>query len=267
MTQTLRSEAGMTAESPENPQEADWAGGGRNEDYPWDAFDSTAYFNHNYRHLRDDDREILGRVRDFFATALVPADARGVDVGPGANLYPTLCMLPRCRRIVLWELSRSNVAWLRKQLRRHGPAWDQFWHHLTAVEPYRDFAEPWTELQERVRLRHDSVYDLPPQAFDIGTMFFVAESISTWKHQFEYAVHRFLGSLRPGAPFAAAFMRNSSGYRVGEIDFPAVPVSPAEVRQCVAEVGLIQELVEIEKGDKPLREDYDGMILVTGWRG
>jgi NNMT/PNMT/TEMT family len=255
MTRTLPPDAGMTAES------------GTNEDYPWDAFDSAAYFNHNYRYLREDDREILGRVRDFFATATLPPDARGVDVGPGANLYPALCMLPMCRRITLWERSRSNVSWLRKQVRRHGPAWDQFWNHLCEKEPYQGFPEPWTELQQRVRLRHDSVYELPAQTFDIGTMFFVAESISSRLHQFEYAVHRFVAALRPGAPFAAAFMQNSRGYRVGEIDFPAVPVSPRDVRQCVADVGLIHELFEIEKGDKPLREDYDGMILVTGWRG
>jgi hypothetical protein len=264
MTQTLHTDADMSAQPPDGSSAA---AEGTNEDYPWDAFDATAYFNHNYRYMRDDDREILGIVRDFFATARVPLDATGVDVGPGANLYPTLCMLPLCKRILLWERSRGNVAWLRKQLRRHGPAWDQFWHHLTEVRPYLDVAEPWLELQQRARLRCDSVYELPKQAFDIGTMFFVAESISTRMHQFQSAVHRFIGSLRPGAPFAAAFMQNSKGYRVGDIDFPAVPVSAADVRQCVAEAATVHELFEIEKGDKPLREDYDGMILVTGWRG
>jgi hypothetical protein len=264
MTQTLPSDADVTAESPDLGSPA---ADGTNADYPWDAFDATAYFNHNYRYLRDDDREMLGVVRDFFAGAKVPPEAAGVDVGPGANLYPTLCMLPMCRRIILWERSRGNVAWLRKQLRRHGPAWDQFWNHLAEARPYRDFPEPWMELQQRVRLRCDSVYQLPKKAFDIGTMFFVAESISTHMHEFQSAVHRFLASLRPGAPFAAAFMQNSKGYRVGEIDFPAVPVSASAVRQCVAEGAVVHKVFEIEKGDKPLREDYDGMILVTGWRG
>jgi NNMT/PNMT/TEMT family len=267
MTQTLPSDAGAAIEPPDvGPQDTGSTCGGRNDDYPWDAFDSAAYFNHNYRHLRDDDREILGRVRDFFAVAELSPEARGVDVGSGANLYPALCMLPMCRKILLWERSRSNVTWLRKQLRRHGPAWDQFWDHLAEVKPYLGVQEPWQELQERARVRCANVYELPPRSFEIGTMFFVAESISTRVHQFQDAVYRFVESLRPQAPFAAAFMQNSKGYRVGEIDFPAVPIDVEDVGRCFSDVASIHEISEIDKGDKPLRADYDGMILITGWR-
>ncbi|HKT02423.1 MAG TPA: SCO2525 family SAM-dependent methyltransferase [Rugosimonospora sp.] len=267
MTQTMPSDADTAVQPPaDTAQDVVDPSGGANDDYPWDDFDPVAYFNHNYRYLRDDDREILGRVRDFFAPLELPADARGIDVGTGSNLYPALSMLPLCRRILLWERSRSNVTWLRKQVRRHGPAWDQFWDHLAEADRYRRMREPWTELPERAKVRCANVFQLPEQEFDVGTMFFVAESISTRVHQFHDAVYRFLGSLRPGAPFAAAFMHNSKGYRVGEIDFPAVPVSTTHVRQCVADAGRIHELYEIDKGDKPLRDDYDGMILVTGWR-
>jgi hypothetical protein len=36
----------------------------------WDNFDSDAYFDHNYRTVREDDREIMAIVRDFLAQAL-----------------------------------------------------------------------------------------------------------------------------------------------------------------------------------------------------
>src|SRR5262249_25464352 len=37
-----------------------------NADYPWDDFDSTSYFQHNYGTLRADDLQILEASRDFF---------------------------------------------------------------------------------------------------------------------------------------------------------------------------------------------------------
>ncbi|MFI5844695.1 SCO2525 family SAM-dependent methyltransferase [Catenuloplanes sp. NPDC051500] len=262
MTQILPIGAGGGAE----PAGMGLSHGGANDNYPWDDFDPDAYFIHNYRQLRDDDRDILGKVRDFFADADISPRSRGIDVGSGANLYPALCMLPFCERITLYEWSRGNIKWLRKQLRRHGPAWEQYWRHLIESPAYGAVDDPWTDLQHKARVTRGSVFEMSERALDMGTMFFVAESISKWSHEFESAVGGFLGALRLGAPFAAAFMQNSRGYTVGGINFPAVPITADDVHRCVGEWAKIDSLYEIGKGDKPLRDGYDGMILVTGWR-
>jgi hypothetical protein len=60
-------------------------------------------------------------------------------------------------------------------------------------------------------------------------MFFVAESITTRNSEFVRATRSFINSLVPRAPFAAAFMRDSSGYRVGSRDFPACSVDERDV--------------------------------------
>ena len=39
---------------------------GRNADFAWDLFDSAAYFEHNYRQLRADDRKIIVTIADHF---------------------------------------------------------------------------------------------------------------------------------------------------------------------------------------------------------
>src|SRR5215813_2214758 len=91
-----------------------------NGEVDWSAFDSEAYFAHNYRTLRDDDREIMKIVRDWFVTAAIGPEAVGVDVGTGTNLYPALAMLPFCSRLELRELSPPNVAWLKKQIASFG---------------------------------------------------------------------------------------------------------------------------------------------------
>jgi hypothetical protein len=267
MTQSMPMEVGEgAAHSGQGSLKVAHDDGGANENYPWDDFDAVAYFLHNYRYLRDDDRDILGKVRDFFANSDISPGSRGIDVGSGANLYPALCMLPFCGRITLYEWSRGNIKWLKKQLRRHGPAWEQYWQHLAESNAYAAVDDPWAQLQQRSRVARGSVFEMTERELDMGTMFFVAESISSRMHQFESAIGGFLGALRQGAPFAAAFMQNSRGYKVGKIKFPAVPVSAADVYRCVEEWGKIENLYEIGKGDKPLRDGYDGMILVTGWR-
>ena len=249
---------------------------GDNGDYPWDDFDSAGYFEHNYSDLRHDDRQILETVRDFFWKADRAAGfretaeeraVRGLDLGSGSNLYPALAMLPYCTELTLWEYSASNVDWLRAELKSYGPSWDKFWERLELVPAYQAIADPRQALAERTVVHQGSVFDLPAAEWDVGTMFFVAESLTSNAAEFAAATHRFVGALRPGAPFAAAFMENSTGYDVGDRRFPAVAVTRETVRDCLEDVGRNLDVQRIDSGNNPLRDGYSGMILVMGTAG
>jgi hypothetical protein len=250
---------------------------GDNANYPWDDFDSADYFQHNYSALRHDDQQILEAMRDFFPKADPNVHAagkaaderplRGLDVGSGTNLYPSLAMLPFCSELTLWEYSARNTAWLRSQIRSYAESWDTFWKVLAQASPYDGTADPRALLAERARVLRGSVFDLPAAGWDMGTMFFVAESLTTSPAEFEAATHRFIAALRPGAPFAAAFMENSTGYTVGAQDFPAVAVTKETVRGCLAKVSPDLDVQRIDSGNEPLRDGYSGMILVLGTVG
>lgn len=235
--------------------------------FSWDSFDPETYVKNNYAELRDDDRRILQIVRDYFASVLDPARPveTGVDVGAGANLYPTLAMLPFCRKVVLWEYGRSNVAWLQHEIKVWSQRWEQFWAVLRTRPAYRDL-DPNQLLHERVAVRWADLFHLRPRQFDLGTMFFVAESMSEQEREFQAAVRRFIGSLRPGAPFAAAFMQDSSGYYVGPIRFPAVAVSEADVKHTLEPLADDVTIFPV-RSEKPLRDGYHGMILALGKAG
>jgi hypothetical protein len=236
-------------------------------DPPWEAFDPDQYFAYNYRELRDDDRRIMEIVRDYFARTGV-SGARGVDVGTGPNLYPALAMLPYCRSLTLSDISHTNTRWLTGHLalagrtddfaRHWGTGWELFQQHpaYRVGEP----AGPWLARVATVARR--SVFDLPRGYWDIGTMFFVACSISTEWADFERAVCCFLGSLVPDAPFAMAFMAHSHGYWVGDVPFPGVFLDVAPVRRFLGTVAHDLQVEEI--GSRaPLRPDV-GMILAFG---
>jgi hypothetical protein len=232
-----------------------------NSHFNWDLFDPEVYRDHNYQSVRDDDQRIVRTIRNFFAQAGVE-NGRGIDVGPGPNLYPSLAMLPFCESLDLWEFSTSNVDWLNKQIQDYDPNWDKFWTLYQECRPYRQLVDPRGKLHRITTVHQASIFDLPAASWDLGTMFFVACSISADIAEFEKAVHCFVRSLKRHAPFAAAFMAQSDGYPVGDAWFPAVAVGRAEVEQCLEVVARYVHVEEI-KTSSPLREGV-GMIVATG---
>jgi hypothetical protein len=246
-----------------------------NRDYPWDEFNPDEYFKFNYVKLRDDDQEIVEIVRDFLTRKLaskpLPANARGIDVGTGANLYPALTMLPFCEHVTLYEHSQANVNWLRHQTDHGVPswdeAWDQFWKLLVKCEPYRDVSNPVKLLSDPDRVavvKGDVLAASKLGQFDIGTMFFVAESITGEHSEFAEAMANFFAMLKPDAPFAMAFMEHSKGYQVGIQPFPATDIGERDVWDCLREHASDFSLHRLSAEHKPLREDYDGMFVAHG---
>jgi len=247
---------------------------GQNIDFDWNDFDPETYFKHNYVQLRADDRHILEQVRDHFARAfggkpLLPG-SRGIDVGTGPNLYPALTMLPFCDKVTLFEYAQPNIDWLYKEKEGNWPswtsAWRQFWEVLCEREVYAaSFVDPQTELAKRAVIKAGSVYGLEEIAqYNVGTMFFVAESITEQESEFRSAVDHFLDALAPGAPFAIAFMEHSEGYHVADHHFPATDIDENTVSSCLRNRVEEISIEHIDTGDKPLRDGYSGMLLALG---
>lgn len=246
----------------------------------WDAFHPVEYWKANYAYLRGDDRRFLQLLRDFFGAEPDRPGRVGIDVGAGANLYPALAMLPLCERITLLEYGTKNCEWLRGEVQRYSTYWDPFWRVLREHPAYRAIGNTHARrpLARAATVRQGSLFDLEERQFDVGTMFFVAESITDQAGRFYEAVDRFVGCLRPGAPFAAAFMRNSSGYVVDAQEFPALEIDENHVREHLVKVApdLRVETVDtrgqfIDEDDardsgktRLLRHGYDGMILALG---
>jgi hypothetical protein len=244
----------------------------RNADYEWDEFDPVDYVKRNYAVLREPDRRIINEVRRYF-TAVAgrrSPQTHGIDVGSGANLYPALAMLPFCNEVILSDRSESNVEWLTEEVGWYSAIWDPFWAELTESRPYARIGDPRTELFSRAKVCKADLFELPEDAWDIGTMFFVAESISADRREFRRATQRFVRALKPDRPFAAAFMAGSKGYEVGGHPFPAVEVDEADVRDCLNDVAHEVDIrvwpVDPIKHE-PLREGYSGMILALGKAG
>ncbi|MFJ8104717.1 SCO2525 family SAM-dependent methyltransferase [Streptomyces sp. NPDC096132] len=244
----------------------------QNADVRWDDFDPQEYIRHNYLAMQAVDEEIISRVRDHFSdhfrgSGRVPS---GIDVGTGPNLYPALAMLPWCDRITLLERSARNLDYLNSQVYGYDPHWDQYWDILCEDPAYAEL-----DVTPRVRFREavqqpepGSLFDLraDTRRWDLGTMFFVAESITTSLEEFRRGVGCFMGALKPGAPFVAAFMEHSLGYRVGEFEYPARDIDGAEVRKELENFTPDVKVYRLHNPHDLVRHGYCGLILAQGTR-
>ena len=258
------------APAPQDPVRGPAAAAGpgtlaRNADFAWDRFPADEYCAHNYTTLRVDDSEILDLVARWFSRTVRSRRLAGLDVGTGPNLYPALSMLPHCDSITLREHSATNVAWLREAAAALPEQWDPFWQVVTGPDAvHGDFAHAAAALAERAVIEQGSVFELPAAAWDLGTMFFVAESISQDPAEFTAAVTTFVRAVKPGGPFAAAFMESSEGYEVADIWFPATAVGEPEITKCLDQVAEDLTVRRVEVCPAPLRDGYTGMIVATG---
>jgi hypothetical protein len=181
----------------------------RNADAPWKEFSSNDYWRRNYSDLHAEDREIIRRVSDFLICAFAerPPAERAIDVGSGTNLYPALLMLPWTERILLADYSESNVGWLQDQLADDTDPWPwlPFWCEIQEAKGYSYVDKPRARLREACvsepgysGVERFSIFDLPEARWDVGTMFFVAESITEDAVEFRAAVAAFVGGIPGG---------------------------------------------------------------------
>jgi hypothetical protein len=241
-----------------------------NDAAPWPDFDAEGYWKFNYASLLPEDAQIIRRASNFLIEAFggrAPARS-AVDVGAGSNLYPALLMLPWTEHITFTDFAGTNINWLGENL-ADAPAewaWQPFWDLVAGLPGYRDVEQPRRRLAAVHDISSESVFELPSRTWDLGSMFFVADGITTDEAEFEAAVRRFLGSLTPGAPFMMAFMENSLGYDVSGISFPAVKVTLESLAALLARVPVTgTDVLRTDNSVRRLRVGYTAMLLATGY--
>jgi hypothetical protein len=164
----------------------------RNDAVPWSNFDADEYWSNNYASVLPEDAEIIQCASKFLIEACgEPARLKqAVDVGAGTNLYPALLMLPWAERVVFTEFASPNVDWLSQDL-ADAPGewrWQPFWDLVAGMPCYRAVEHPRRLLAAGHDVRTVSIFDLPPRTWDLGSMFFVADGMTTDQEEFEAAV-------------------------------------------------------------------------------
>jgi NNMT/PNMT/TEMT family len=241
-----------------------------NEAVQWSDFDAHEYYKINYAEVLPEDVEIIECASKFLIEACGPTSRsrQAVDVGAGTNLYPSLLMLPWAEQFVFTEYASGNIDWLRQNL-AYAPGrwhWQPFWDLVADLPGYRSVDNPRRRLADAHEIRQQSIFELPARTWDLGSMFFVADGMTTVQDEFEAAVRTFVAALRPGSPFLMAFMEGSRGYEVRAKPFPSVHVTPGSLDELLARLPVCgTSVLRTDNSRRPLRRGYDAMLLVTGF--
>ena len=255
-------------------------GSGRNDEFAWDNFDPKKYHENNYATVRADDSRIIRDGSEWFNQSAMRRFSRGqgrfrhgVDVGAGPNLYPALMMLGVCQKVTLFEFSSANVEFLKQQVEELDDSWEPFWRVISPFVGKRDFEWARCNMRERVEVVQGNIFgDLPKGEFDLGTMYFVAESLTAVPREVRHGVRNFLRALESDSPFAMATMEGSRGYYVGEQWFPAAPLGAGDVDSMLDLLAAWQDVVQVapegpsvhrDREGNPV-DDHGGFIAVTG---
>jgi len=229
---------------------------------PWDHLRPQTYFEDNYAEPHEADLHLARELRlawqEIGVVAMVQQkDLEVIEIGTGANLYPVLAALPYASRLHITDVSQPVLDYLREQA---SGGLDRRWMKFGSTSIGYKAARLLMTYAEVQRLAID---DLAVADWDVVSMHFVAESITSSKGVFAHAMGRIYDGLAPGGHLLASFMLGSSGWTVAGAGFPAVPLSLRDVQEAAIEAGFeLKGLTPITGGETPVREGYDGMCFL-----
>lgn len=236
----------------------------------WSSFDPDIYVADNYLTVANEDRVILEKLSDFYAS-LDRVDLRIAEVGGGPNLYPLLAALPKAQQILVLEYGARNIDYVRRQLVDLSENWLAFWTMLLARNDSYAPINPAIALAEAVTLVEGSIYEDAsnyPATFDVVSTHFCLESITSTEEGFVQGLEAVAAMTKPGGRLIASFLKGSDGYSVGEYEFPAFPLFEPQLTSGLERVGYSQiDLTVVENSGELANEDeWLGMLVVSAVR-
>jgi hypothetical protein len=246
-----------------------------NEYTPWDQFGVEEYVSRNYgnRLLREDALIIRGAASGLQASGIALHSLNHVaDIGAGPNFYPAMLLAAYVAEngtIDLIEYSTPNRSYMETVIDgtdSQGPlagVWTKFEDAM--IQEGEQWQGTLLAARAKARVLEGSIYDLPKSEYDAISSFFVSESITDDRQQFQQAVRSLVEAVKPGGFIMVAHMIGSEGYPAGEgTHFPAVSVTTEYLQQVysdIAEVNIVQV-----SGTPEAREGYHGMAIAVGRR-
>ncbi|MFF8289419.1 class I SAM-dependent methyltransferase [Streptomyces sp. NPDC016309] len=236
-----------------------------NADADWDQWPVAAYLAENYRRMHASDATVIRHHAGFYRQFPADGIGRSLEFGAGPNLYPLMVGAAVARRIDALEPSAANVAYLTGQLAHPDENWDAFYALCRTLDPRLPASLP--DALSRVGVLHADATAVPPGAYDLASMNFVAESVTEDADEFAALCGTFIHAVRPGGHLVAAFMENMPSYHIGAgLSWPAFPVDTTAVRHVFAPYTERLRITRVEKD--PTLPDYGdtGMVLLRAVR-
>lgn len=240
-----------------------------------ESFNREPYIEHNYTTILPEDswimRRIAQRLQDLNVQRRSAHRSLSVCHG-GIFVFDSVLQdfMADDSQYDLVEYAERNVQAMRVEVQeilagRKG-LWGKYEDLAASISP--NYANGLTRACRLGDVVHGSIYDLPPDTYELAATFFGPESITGVRNEFVQAVNCFLNSAKSGAFVVMAFMRGSKSFKTAGPTLPTVRIECSNVRNIfVGQVrDLIVEEVDAPRGARPDNDGapYRGMGLATG---
>lgn len=244
-------------------------------------FHARAYLLEYYSHLGAENRALMRFLQRSYATIFTQLGAaRLLEFGGGPTIYQLISAARYPVKIDFSDYLSENLAEVRSWL-DNAPGqfdWDAFVRYALASERQpsgqRAVERRKRQLRERVGqlLYCDAKSPTPLGAvqhapYDIVGINFVLESITQVRDEWYSLLDHVVPLVRPHGYMLMCAILGATHYRVGQLYFPAVPISQAEIREQLARLGFSVVCAQTVAAEHREQQGYDGIAMVLAKKG
>ena len=239
-------------------------------------FDPRAYLREYYTHLGNENRALLHFLDEAYARIFTEMSAaRMLEFGGGPTIYQLISAAKYAISIDFSEYLDANLnevqLWLRDA---HGQFfWDSFIRYVLDREGAHPHPGAVAQRRQLIRskierliycdaTKSDPLGSEFRSPYDIVSVNFVLESITTEMAEWNVFVDHVAPLVRPQGYLLMCAIMGASAYRVGQLYFPAVPISPEIIETKLKQQHfsiILTHSIEAEHKDK---QGYDGIFMV-----
>lgn len=243
-------------------------------------FDPRAYLREYYSHVGNENQALLRFLDEAYAHIFTEISAaRMLEFGGGPTIYQLISAAKYAVSIDFSEYLDANLNELQLWLQDvHGQfSWDNFIRYVLereGIHPHPDAVAQRRQLirSKIKRLLYCDVKKSDPlgaefqSPYDIVSINFVLESITSETAEWNVFVEHVAPLMRPHGYLLMCAIIGASSYRVGQLRFPAVPISPEIIETKLKQQHFSIVLTHSITAEHKDEQGYDGIFMVLARR-
>jgi hypothetical protein len=239
-------------------------------------FDPRAYLKEYYSHLGNENRALLHFLDESYARIFTEISAaRMLEFGGGPTIYQLISAAKYAVSIDFSEYLDANLnevqLWLRDAQGQF--FWDSFIRYVLDREGVHPHPGAVAQRRQLIRSKIERLIycdakepdPLGPEfrsPYDIVSVNFVLESITTDMAEWNVFVEHVAPLVRPQGYLLMCAIMGASAYRVGQLYFPAVPISPEIMETKLKQQHFSIVLTHSIEAEHKDEQGYDGIFMV-----
>lgn len=246
---------------------------------PFAQFHARAYLHEYYSHLGEENRALLGFFQRAYAAIFARVGAaRLLEFGGGPTIYQLISAAQYPVSIDFSDYLADNLAEVRAWLDDLPGQfdWDDFVRYALACE-HQPADQAAVEQRKRLirsrvsqLLRCDARSAVPlgaPAAYDVVGINFVLESITQARSEWHALLDNVEPLVQPNGYMLMCAIVGATHYRVGQLYFPAVPITLDDICQQFGRRGFTIVCTHSVAAEHREQQGYDGIGMVLARKG